>query len=364
MHELLPTAVIGSYPQPEWLVNRELLGSRLPPRTRAREIWRVPAEHLEQAQDDATIAAIRELERAGIDILTDGEIRRESYSNRFATALDGMDVDRPGSAIDRTGSPTPVPAVRGPIRRQHPVEVDDVRFLAENTDRTVKITLPGPFTMGQQAQDEHYGDPRALALDLASAVNEEVHELFAAGADVVQIDEPYLQARPDAAREYAVEAIDRALEGVNGTTALHTCFGYAHLVHDRPSGYSFLAELNDCSVDILSIEAAQPHLDLSVLGAVPDKTILLGVLDLGDPAVEPVDIVAQRIRDALQHVPAERLQLGPDCGMKYLPRSVAFGKLETLVRARDVVRAELSGDGGSAAPGGRPQRPQSYPSGP
>ena len=368
MHELLRTTVIGSYPQPEWLVDREMLRSRLPPRTRAREIWRIPPEHLEQAQDDATLLAIRDLERAGLDIITDGEIRRESYSNHFATALEGMDVDDPGTAIDRTGSPTPVPAIRGPVRRAHPVEVRDVGFLRANTDRQIKITLPGPFTMTQQAQDEHYHDPRKLALDLAAAVNEEVHELFAAGADIVQIDEPYLQARPDEARKYAVEAIDRALEGVEGITALHTCFGYAHLVHDRPPGYSFLAELNDCRVDFLAIEAAQPRLDLAILDQVPDKRIILGVTDLGDPLIESVDTVADRIRAALRHVSADRLQVAPDCGMKYLSREVAFGKLCAMVRAAEIVRAEQAADSADhdnnqnseAAVG----NPRAFPSGP
>jgi 5-methyltetrahydropteroyltriglutamate--homocysteine methyltransferase len=345
VNEILPTTVIGSYPQPDWLVDREMLGGRLPPRVRALEIWRIAPEHLEQAQDDATLLAIRDQERAGLDIITDGEIRRESYSNRFATALEGMDVDNPGTAIDRTGHPTPVPAVRGPIRRRHPVEVRDVGFLRENTDRQVKITLPGPFTMTQQAEDDHYGDARALALDLAAAVNEEMRDLFAAGADLVQIDEPYLQARPEAGGEYGVEAINRAVEGVDGVTALHTCFGYAHLVHDRPSGYPFLAPLNDCAVDHLAIEAAQPKLDPAVLDQVPDQGIILGVLDLGDLDVESVDTVADRIRGALAHVSADRLQIGPDCGMKYLPREVARGKLEAMVRAAGIVRAEVTGEG-------------------
>jgi 5-methyltetrahydropteroyltriglutamate--homocysteine methyltransferase len=345
VNTILPTTVIGSYPQPDWLVDREMLGSRLPPRIRALEIWRVGPEHLEQAQDDATLLAIRDQELAGLDIITDGEIRRESYSNRFATALDGMDVDNPGTAVDRTGHPNPVPAIRGPVRRRHPVEVRDVRFLRENTDRRVKITLPGPFTMTQQAEDLHYGDPRGLALDLAAAVNEEMRDLFAAGADIVQIDEPYLQARPQPAAEYAVEAINRAVEGVEGTTALHTCFGYAHIVHDRPSGYPFLDELNECAVDYLAIEAAQPKLDPAVLDRIAGKGIILGVLDLGDLEVESSDTVVDRIRGALDHVPAERLQVGPDCGMKYLPREVALGKLRAMVGAADVVRRELSASG-------------------
>jgi 5-methyltetrahydropteroyltriglutamate--homocysteine methyltransferase len=343
LNEILPTTVIGSYPQPEWLVDREMLGSRLPPRVRALEIWRVAPEHLEQAQDDATLLAIRDQERAGLDIITDGEIRRESYSNRFATALEGMDVENPGTAIDRTGHANPVPAVRGPVRRRHPVEIRDVKFLRRNTDRRVKITLPGPFTMTQQAEDLHYGDPRALALDLAAAVNEEMRDLFAAGADIVQIDEPYLQARPEPAAEYALEAINRAVEGIDGTTALHTCFGYAHIVHDRPAGYPFLAELNDCAVDYLAIEAAQPGLDPAVLDSVADRKIILGVLDLGDPEVESTDVVADRIRGALEHVSADRLQIGPDCGMKYLPRDVAFAKLRSMVSAADAVRREVIG---------------------
>ena len=341
MNEILPTTVIGSYPQPDWLVDRAMLRSRLPPRVRATEIWRVPPEHLEEAQDDATVVAIRDLERAGIDIVTDGEVRRESYSNRFATALSGMDVENPGTAIDRTGHPNPVPAVRGPIRRERQVEVRDVRFLREHTDRKVKITLPGPFTMTQQAEDLYYGDQRSLALALAKAVNEEARDLFEAGADVVQIDEPYLQARPEQAHEYAVEAINRAVEGVDGRTALHTCFGYAAIVHERPPGYSFLAELNDVGVDELAIEAAQPKLDMSILEQVREKTIVVGVLDLGDLEVESVETVERRVRAALEHVPAERLQIGPDCGMKYLPRDVAVRKLQVMVEAADRVRASL-----------------------
>jgi 5-methyltetrahydropteroyltriglutamate--homocysteine methyltransferase len=341
VNEILPTTVIGSYPQPDWLVDRAMLRGRLPPRVRAMEIWRVPPEHLEEAQDDATIVAIRDLERAGVDIITDGEIRRESYSNRFATALDGMDVENPGTAIDRTGHPNPVPAVRGPVRRREQVEVRDVRFLRQHTDRRVKITLPGPFTMTQQAEDLHYDDPRSLAFALAEAVNEEMRDLFEAGADVVQIDEPYLQARPEQAREYAVEAINRAVEGVDGRKALHTCFGYAAIVHERPPGYSFLVELNDVDVDELAVEAAQPKLDMSMLEQVRDKTIVVGVLDLGDPEVESVETVEGRIRAALEHIPAERLQVGPDCGMKYLPRDVALRKLQVMVEAADRVRSSV-----------------------
>ena len=339
---LLPTTVVGSYPQPEWLVDREMLGSRLPPRVRAREIWRVAPEFLEQAQDDATLVAIRDMERAGIDIITDGEVRRESYSNRFATALEGMDLDHPGSALDRTGHPNPVPRVVGPIRRTRPVEKRDVEFLRTNTDREIKATLPGPFTMSQQAQDDHYHDEEAFAMALAEAVNEEVRDLFAAGADVVQLDEPYLQARSEKAERFAVRAINRALEGITGTTALHTCFGYAHIVHNRPNGYPFLEPLADVNVRQISIESAQQKVDLGVLRSLGAKTVIVGVIDLSDESpVEDVDTVARRIRNALQFVDPERLILAPDCGMKYLPRDKAFGKLRALAVAAERVRAEL-----------------------
>jgi 5-methyltetrahydropteroyltriglutamate--homocysteine methyltransferase len=341
VNHLLPTTVVGSYPQPDWLLDRDMLRDRLPARVRTPELWRVAPELLEEAQDDATLLAIRDLERAGIDIITDGEIRRESYSNRFATALDGMDLDNPATIMSRAGKPNAVPRVTGPIRRREPVEVRDLEFLRANTDRKVKITLPGPFTMSQQAVDEHYGDSKALAMDLADAVNEEIRDLFAAGADVVQIDEPWVQSRAEQAREYAIEVIDRALRGIEGATALHSCFGYAHMVHDRPPGYPILAELNDCAADELVIEAAQPDLDLRVLERLPDKVIALGVVSLGDPRVEPVDVIADRIRAALRHVDAERLQIAPDCGMKYLPREVALGKLGAMVRAARVVRDEL-----------------------
>ena len=325
------TTVVGSYPQPDWLIDRERLGDRLPPRVRARELWRVPEPLLEQAQDDATRLAVADMERAGVDVVTDGEMRRESYSNRFATALDGVDLDRPGVALDRTGHENPVPRVTGPIRRTRPVEVRDVEFLRSVTDRRIKITVPGPFTMTQQAQNDHYPDERGLALAYAEAVNEELYDLKAAGADVVQIDEPYLQARPEPAREYALEAIDRALEGIEGDTVLHTCFGYAHIVHDRLPGYPFLHELNECRATHVSLEAAQPDLDPEVLRALPDKIILLGVLDLGSPEVETPEGVAERLRRALEVVPAERLVAAPDCGMKYLPRERAFRKLEAMV---------------------------------
>jgi 5-methyltetrahydropteroyltriglutamate--homocysteine methyltransferase len=305
---------------------------------RVRELWRVPEPFLEQAQDDATIVAIRDMERAGIDIISDGEIRRESYSNRFATALEGLDLDHPGTAIDRTGHPNPVPRVVGPIRRARPVEVRDLEFLRRNTDHRIKITVPGPFTVTQQAQNDYYPDDRALALDLAAAINEEIKELFAAGADVVQIDEPYLQARPEKARAYGVEVINRALEGVHGTTALHMCFGYAAVVHDRPGQYAFLPELNDCVVQQISIESAQPNLDLSVLKTLPNKTILLGVLDLGNMRVETPEEVASHIRNALAYVEPERLIAAPDCGMKYLPRDVAFAKLQAMAQGATIVR--------------------------
>jgi 5-methyltetrahydropteroyltriglutamate--homocysteine methyltransferase len=338
---LFPTTLVGSYPQPEWLIDRKKLAGRFPPRVRARELWRVEQSFLQEAQDDATLLAIRAQEEAGLDIITDGEIRRESYSNRFATALDGMDLDNPATIMSRAGKPNKVPRVTGRIRRREPVEVRDLRFLREHTDRKVKITLPGPFTMSQQAVDEHYGDVQALAMDLADAVNEEIRDLFAAGADIVQIDEPWVQSRAEQAREYALEVIDRAVEGVGGTTALHSCFGYAHMVHDRPPGYPILAELNDCAADQLVIEAAQPDLDLSVLEQLPDKVIAIGVVSLGDLEVEPVDLIAERIRAALRHVDVGRLQVAPDCGMKYLPRDVAVGKLAAMVQAADVVRREL-----------------------
>jgi 5-methyltetrahydropteroyltriglutamate--homocysteine methyltransferase len=336
----LVTTVVGSYPQPDWLIDRERLGHRLPPRVRARELWRVPEPLLEAAQDDATRLAVQDMERAGVDVITDGEMRRESYSNRFATALDGVDLDEPGVALDRTGHENPVPRVVGPIRRREPVEVRDVQFLRSITDRRIKITVPGPFTMTHQAQDDHYGDDRSLALAYADAVNAELRDLKAAGADVVQIDEPYLQARPEPAREYAVEAVDRALDGIEGDTVLHTCFGYAHIVHDRPSGYPFLRELNECAASHLSLEAAQPDLEPDVLRELPDKVIVLGVLDLGSDEAETPEVVAGRIRRALEVLPPERLVVAPDCGMKYLPRDLAFRKLEAMVEG-----ARLAADG-------------------
>jgi 5-methyltetrahydropteroyltriglutamate--homocysteine methyltransferase len=337
---LFPTSLVGSYPQPDWLIDRERLRHRFPPRVRARELWRVGPEYLAEAQDDATLLAIRAQEQAGLDILTDGEIRRESYSNRFATALDGVDIDNPGTALDRSGHPNPVPRVTGPIHRRHPVEAGDVAFLRANTGRTIKITVPGPFTMAQQAQNDHYASTEDLALGYADAVNEEVRDLFAAGADIVQLDEPYLQARPDEARRYGVKVINRALDGVTGTTAVHLCFGYAAIIHDRPEGYSFLPELAAADCDQVSIETAQSGLDCSVLGELDGKTIILGVLDLGDPAVESAEQVAARVRRALPYVPAERVVLAPDCGMKYLPRDSASGKLAAMTAAAALLRSE------------------------
>ncbi len=338
----LVTTVVGSYPQPDWLIDRQRLEERLPPRVRARELWRVPEPLLEGAQDDATRLAVHDMERAGVELITDGEMRRESYSNRFATALDGIDLNDPGVALDRTGHESLVPRVVGPIRRMRPVEVRDVEFLRSITDRRIKITVPGPFTMTQQAQNDHYRDDRSLALAYAEAVNDELRDLKAAGADVVQIDEPYLQARPEPAREYAVEAINRALDGVEGETVLHTCFGYAHIVHDRLPGYPFLRELGDSLATHLSLEAAQPNLDPDVLRAVPDKVIVLGVLDLGSTEVETPDVVAARLRRVLAVVAPERLVVAPDCGMKYLPRERAFRKLEAMVAGARLVSEELA----------------------
>jgi 5-methyltetrahydropteroyltriglutamate--homocysteine methyltransferase len=337
---LFPTSLVGSYPQPDWLIDRERLGHRFPPRVRAKELWRVDPAYLDQAQQDATLLAIRAQEDAGLDIITDGEIRRESYSNRFATALDGVDIDNPGTALDRSGHPNPVPRITGPIHRRHPVEADDVRFLRAHTGRTIKITVPGPFTMAQQAQNDYYPDTEAAAFAYAEAVNEEVKDLFAAGADIVQLDEPYLQARAEQAKQYGVAVLNRALAGVTGTTAVHLCFGYAAIIHERPAGYSFLPELAAADCDQVSIETAQSGLDCSVLAALDGKTIILGVLNLDDPTVETPGRVADRARRALPYVPAERLVLAPDCGMKYLPRQAADGKLAALAAAAAQLRAE------------------------
>src|SRR4051794_15182587 len=338
---VLPTSLVGSYAQPDWLIDRAKLAGRFPPRVRAKELWRVDPAYLEQAQDDATLLAIRAQEEAGIDIITDGEMRRESYSNHFATALDGVDVDNPGSALDRSGHPNPVPRITGPITRRAPIEVEDLRFLRAATDRTVKMTVPGPFTMSQQAQDDHYGDPAAAAMDYAAAVNAEIRDLFAAGADVVQLDEPYMQARPQAAREYGLAALNAALEGVTGTTAVHICFGYAAIIHERPEGYSFLPELAGCPVDQISIETAQSGLDLGVLRDLSEKTIILGVIDLSDHEVESAELVADRVRRAFPYTSPERITIATDCGMKYLPRPSAEGKMRAMAGAASILRAEL-----------------------
>ena len=338
---LLPTSIVGSMPQPDWLIDRDRLSHRFPPRVRARELWRPAPEFLREAQDDATLLAIAAQEQAGLDILTDGEIRRESYSNHFATALDGVDIDNPGEALDRSGHPNPVPRVAGPIHRPGPVEAADVEFLRRHTDRVIKATVPGPFTMSQQAQDDHYHNPRDVALAYAEAVNAEIHDLFSAGADIVQIDEPYMQARPDPAREYGVEALNRALDAAPGTTAVHICFGYAAIIHERPAGYSFLPELEGCNCDQVSIETAQSQLDVSVLAELPSKSIILGVLDLSTPEVESADLVADRVRRALDVVGPERVILATDCGMKYLPRSAAQGKLAAMTEAARKLRAEV-----------------------
>ena len=337
---LFPTTLVGSFPQPEWLIDRARLAGRFPPRTRARELWRPAPEHLARAQDDATRLAIREQVDAGLDIITDGEIRRESYSNHFATTLEGVDIDNPGEALDRSGHPNPVPRVVGPVARSRAVEVDDVRFLRPLTDRTIKITVPGPFTMSQQAQDDYYGNPEELAFAYADAVNAEVRDLFAAGADIVQIDEPYLQARPEPARKYGLKALNRALDGVGGPTVVHLCFGYAAIIHERPSGYSFLPELADCTCDQISIETAQSNLDISVLSSLKGKTILLGVIDLSTPEVESAETVAQRVRRALPYIEPDKVVIAPDCGMKYLPWESAVGKMRAMVGAAAILRAE------------------------
>ncbi len=343
MNTILPTTLVGSYAMPDWLIDRARLADRFPPRVRARELWRVPAERLEEAQDDATLMAIHEQERAGLDIITDGEMRRESYSNRFATALEGVDMDNHGTALDRSGHPNPVPRVIGRIRRTHAVQVRDVEFLRRHTTKPIKITVPGPFTMAQQAQNDFYPSQREMALDYAAAVNDEIRDLFAAGADIVQIDEPYMQARPGQAREFGVEVVDRALDGIVGETALHICFGYAAIIHgDRPKGYDFLPELAGCSVRQVSVETAQPHLDPAELAPLRDKRIMVGVLDLNDPAIETPEVVADRIRRAMTQVPVERIIVAPDCGLKYLPRDTAFGKMKAMVDGAALVRREVA----------------------
>src|SRR3954451_9939975 len=339
---ILPTTVVGSYPQPEWLVNRAML-SKVGPRTRMHAMWRLAAEHLDEAQDDATVVAIRDIERAGIGIVTDGEIRRESYSNRFATALEGIDDENPAMITSRSGHATPVPRVTGPVKRTAPVELRDMQFLRQNTDRAAKITLPGPFTMSQQAKNEFYKDDEELAMAFAEAVNAEALDLQKAGADVIQLDEPWVRNNPELAKRYAVKAINRALQGITVPTVVHLCFGYAAVVpgSTKPAGYAFLAELDDSIADQISIEAAQPKLDLGVLKDLSSKKIMLGVLDLGDPGIEPVAVVADRIRNGLKHVTAERLVVAPDCGMKYMPRHIAFGKLKAMCDAAAAVRKEI-----------------------
>jgi 5-methyltetrahydropteroyltriglutamate--homocysteine methyltransferase len=339
---LLPTTLVGSYTQPEWLIDRAKLAGRFPPRVRAKELWRLQEPHLSDAQNDATLIAIRAQEDAGLDIITDGEIRRESYSNRFATALDGVDLDNPGTALDRSGHPNPVPRITGKITRRHPVEVEDITFLRAHTKKQTKITVPGPFTMLQQAQNDFYASEEEAAMAYAVAVNEEIRDLFAAGADYVQIDEPYMQARPEKARQYGLKALNRALEGITGTTIVHICFGYAAIIHQRPSGYSFLPELADCRCQQISIETAQSNLDCSVLAKLPGKQILLGTIDLSDMKVESAETVAARIRRALPFVAAENIIVATDCGMKYLPREVANGKMRAMVEGAAIVRQELA----------------------
>ena len=337
----LGTTVVGSYPQPEWLIDREALTHAGVPRVRHAELWRIPQAQLESAQDDATLLAIREMEGAGVELVTDGEIRRESYSNRFATALDGVDSENPGQVMGRSGQPTVVPRVVGPIKRNRPVQARDVEFLRANTTNRIKVTVPGPFTMSQQVQNDYYPDRASLAMDYAVAVNQEVRALFEAGADVVQLDEPWLQSHADDARDYGVKVINKALEGVIGTKGLHLCFRYAAMVKNKSSKYDFLTELEDSAVDLISIEAAQPNLDLAVLAELSSKTMVLGVLDLRDAAVESPDSVAARIRAALEYLPPERLMLAPDCGMKYLPRDIAYAKLQAMVQGVELVRQSL-----------------------
>ena len=338
---LFPTTLVGSYPQPEWLIDRKKLAGRFPPRVRAKELWRVPEPWLAEAQDDATVMAIRAQEEAGLDIITDGEIRRESYSNRFATALDGVDIDNPGTALDRSGHPNPVPRIVGKVRRKHPVEIEDLKFLKRHTSRMVKITVPGPFTMSQQAQNDYYRTDEEAALDYAAAVNEEIRDLFAAGADIVQIDEPYMQARPEKARLYGLKALVRALDGIHGTTAVHICFGYAAVIHQRPSGYSFLPELAGCGCRQVSVETAQSNLDCSVLAKLAGKQIMVGAIDLNDATIETPETVVARIKRALPYVRPENVIIAPDCGMKYLPRGAAFGKMRAMSEAAKILRREF-----------------------
>ena len=342
MNLLFPTTLVGSYPQPDWLIDKARLLERVPPRVRATELWRVPAQYLQEAQEDATLVAIRAQEEIGIDVVTDGEIRRESYSNRFATALEGIDQDNPVAIVGRSGRPNYLPRIVGPIRRTRAVEVADLLFLKAHTTRQVKITVPGPFTMLQQAQNVYYPSEEAAAMDYAVALNAEIKDLFAAGADVVQIDEPYMQARPDKARQYGVKALNRALEGVKGTTAVHICFGYAAVIHARPEGYSFLPEFANCSCTQVSIETAQSNLDCSVLKKLPGKKVMVGCIDLADMAIETPQVVVERIKRALPYIKKENVILAPDCGMKYLPRDVADGKMRAMVEGAKLLRAEFA----------------------
>jgi 5-methyltetrahydropteroyltriglutamate--homocysteine methyltransferase len=342
MKKLFPTTLVGSLPQPDWLIDRHRLSGIFPPRIRLQELWRVPGAYLQEAQDDATLLAIKAQEEAGIDIISDGEIRRESYSNRFATALDGVDIDSPGVALDRSGHPNPVPRIVGKITRRHSVQVEDLKFLKRHTSRPVKITVPGPFTMTQQAQNVFYAREEDAAMDYAAAVNAEIRDLFDAGADYVQIDEPYLQARPEKARQYGLRALNRALEGITQPTIVHICFGYAAIIHERPSGYSFLSEMIDCRCGQISIETAQSKLDCSVLDTLTNKSFMIGAIDLSDPKVESPQTVAERVRRALKHVSPERVMIAPDCGMKYLPRETAFAKMQAMVQGAELLRAEYA----------------------
>lgn len=339
---LFPCTIVGSYSQPDWLIDREKLAQRFPPRTRAKELWRVDEAYLSQAHDDATRLAIQDQERAGLDIISDGEIRRESYSNHFATSLDGLDLENPGEALDRSGEPVFVPRIIGAVKRKQAVGINDVKFLRENSSKAIKMTVPGPFTMSQQAQNEYYATDRECALDYAAAVNEEIKDLFAAGANVVQVDEPYMQARPEKAKEYGIEVLNRALEGVQGKTCVHICFGYAALIHQRPEGYSFLPEFSDSCCHQVSIETAQSNLDCTILETLPDKEILLGVLDLSTEEVETIEIIKARVLRALTYVNEERIILAPDCGMKYLSRESAYGKLKAMCLAAEELREEFS----------------------
>ncbi len=341
-YPLLPTCLVGSYAQPEWLIDKARLGARLPPRVVLNELWKPAANDLEEALNDATRIALQDQERAGVDFVTDGEMRRESYSNRFANALVGVDIDNPGEAMDRTGKMVPVPRVIGNIHRRAAVEAPYISFLKQYTDKPIKITLPGPFTMAQQAQNDYYGSTADLALAYADAVNAEVKDLFAAGVDIVQLDEPYVQARPEAARDYAVAAIDRALQGATGPTVLHVCFGYGKHVDNKPEGYAFLEELDACTANEISIECAQPRLKMDLLKSLPNKKVHVGVIDLRDTTPETPEIVADRIRAALQVIPANQIVVAPDCGMKYLSRDVAFAKLKNMVAGRNIVRAEIA----------------------